>query len=301
MARAGRRTRRSGPARRRRLVALRGQVAGCRRAGQGSRGSPRRLCQVGSWSRPCSPLSLVVIANPDRNGVQREQDHEQDDDRPCSDPPELLLRPGDVLEDLHGKRREIAEQRRVERDARSARRRGAAGRSLREPGRERESTPSQSRRQRPGSTWRQTTCHCVAPSAYAPSRIEPGTARIASRAGSHDRRVEQRQDERPGEQHASEPEPADEKREPENPVDDRRHSREVLDIDLEPAVVPTFPVRVLLEIDGGADADGDGEQDQQDAEEGRREIRLARRLRGRPTAARRAGRRPRTASPRGRP
>ena len=33
-----------------------------------------------------------------------------------------------------------------------------------------------------GSTWRQIVCHCVAPSAIEPSRIEGGTARIASRA-----------------------------------------------------------------------------------------------------------------------
>ncbi len=33
-----------------------------------------------------------------------------------------------------------------------------------------------------GSTWRRIVCHCVAPSASEPSRIEGGTARIASRA-----------------------------------------------------------------------------------------------------------------------
>ena len=33
-----------------------------------------------------------------------------------------------------------------------------------------------------GSTWRETTCHCVAPSAYAPCLIESGTDLIASRA-----------------------------------------------------------------------------------------------------------------------
>ena len=32
-----------------------------------------------------------------------------------------------------------------------------------------------------GSTWRETTCHFVAPSASPPCRIESGTARIASR------------------------------------------------------------------------------------------------------------------------
>jgi hypothetical protein len=32
-----------------------------------------------------------------------------------------------------------------------------------------------------GSTWRQIVCHFVAPSARAPSRIDGGTARIASR------------------------------------------------------------------------------------------------------------------------
>ena len=34
----------------------------------------------------------------------------------------------------------------------------------------------------PGSTCFQIVCHCVAPSASEPSRIDGGTARIASRA-----------------------------------------------------------------------------------------------------------------------
>ncbi len=55
---------------------------------------------------------------------------------------------------------------------------------------------------------------------------------------------------RAGEQHAPETEPAHEEREAENAVDDRRDAGEVLDVQLEQAVVPAVLSRVLLEVDG---------------------------------------------------
>ena len=43
-------------------------------------------------------------------------------------------------------------------------------------------TPVEMPATEPGSTCFQIVCHCVAPSARDPSRIDGGTARIASRA-----------------------------------------------------------------------------------------------------------------------
>ena len=91
-----------------------------------------------------------------------------------------------------------------------------------------------------GSTCFQIVCHWVAPSAIEPSRIDGGTARIASRpamittgrtssaerqpAGEHDPPERQR--------------PTDEEGEAEDSVDDRGHSGEVLDVDLDELVPP---------------------------------------------------------------
>ena len=55
-----------------------------------------------------------------------------------------------------------------------------------------------------GRTCRQIVCHCVAPSASEPSRIDGGTARIASRDGDdHDRQDEEPQRQPAGEHDAA--------------------------------------------------------------------------------------------------
>ena len=113
-----------------------------------------------------------------------------------------------------------------------------------------------------GSTWRQIVCHWVAPSAIEPSRIEGGTARIASRAAMITTGSTSRPSVSPP---ASTTGPSDERAaheegEAEDPVDDRGHRGEVLDVHLDDAVAPAGRVRVLLEVDGGGDADRDDEE-----------------------------------------
>ena len=107
-----------------------------------------------------------------------------------------------------------------------------------------------------GSTCFQIVCHLVAPSAIEPSRIDGGTARIASRPATiTHRQHQQAQGQAAGEQHVAEAErPADEEGEAEDPVDDRRDRGEVLDVELDEAVEPALAVRVLLEVDRGRDA-----------------------------------------------
>ena len=113
-----------------------------------------------------------------------------------------------------------------------------------------------------GRTCFQIVCHWVAPSAIEPSRIEGGTARIASRpamitTGS----TSSAEREAAGQHHAAELEgPANEEGEPEDPVDDRGDRGEVLDVDLDEPVPPALPVGVLLEVDRGRDPDRDDEQ-----------------------------------------
>ena len=127
-----------------------------------------------------------------------------------------------------------------------------------------------------GSTWRQMTCHFVAPSARPPCLIEAGTERIASReemitVGQHDERED---DARPASSTRPIPTgPADDEREPEDAVDDRGHRGEVLDVQLEQAVVPALLARVLLEVDRRRDADRHRHREQQDREVDRRQDR----------------------------
>ena len=79
-------------------------------------------------------------------------------------------------------------------------------------------------------------------------RVRDGPDRLARR-DDHGREDEQREDHRAGEQHAAEAEPAHEEREAEDAVDDRGDRGEVLDVDLEQAVVPALAVGVLLQVD----------------------------------------------------
>src|SRR5215218_3306041 len=103
----------------------------------------------------------------------------------------------------------------------------------------------------PGSTCFQIVCHRVAPSASEPSRIDGGTARIASRATMITTGSTRRETVIPP---ASSTRPMDNEGEAEDPVDHRRHGREVLDVDLDHAVEPLLAVGVLLEVHGGGDA-----------------------------------------------
>ena len=86
-----------------------------------------------------------------------------------------------------------------------------------------------------GRTWRQIVCHWVAPSAIEPSRIDGGTARIASRAAMITTGSTSSPSVRPP---ASTTLPeleraAHEEGEAEDAVDDRRDRGEVLDVDLD--------------------------------------------------------------------
>ena len=85
----------------------------------------------------------------------------------------------------------------------------------------------------PGRTCFQIVCHCVAPRASEPSRIDGGTARIASRATMITTgRTSRPEGQRAGEQRRladAEPEDvdraADDERQAEDAVDDRRDRR----------------------------------------------------------------------------
>ena len=83
--------------------------------------------------------------------------------------------------------------------------------------------------------------------------------------------------------------PAHDERKAENPVHDRRHSGEVLDVDLDQPVPPAGAIRVLLEVDRREHADGHGEQEHEKAQvEGGEDSRPRARLlgdRGRETAS----------------
>ena len=114
-----------------------------------------------------------------------------------------------------------------------------------------------------GRTWRRIVCHCVAPSASEPSRIEGGTARIASRAAmitvGKTSRARVREPAATTKPRSSGP--ADDEGEPEDAVDDRWDRREVLDVELDQPVPPALAVRVLLQVDRGADTERDDQQD----------------------------------------
>ena len=108
-----------------------------------------------------------------------------------------------------------------------------------------------------GRTWRQIVCHWVAPRAIEPSRIEGGTARMASRPAmittgstSSPRVSPPASTTLPWRERA-----AHEEGQAEDPVDDRRDRGQVLDVHLDRAVVPALTVGVLLEVDRGGHAD----------------------------------------------
>src|SRR5829696_3116543 len=220
-----------------------------------------------------SPPSFVFASEPDRERVQREENCEEDDDPGCGERPELLLGPGDPLVDLHREGGEVAQDRRVERDVRERsdeqeRRRLAESSGEREDRARRD--PRDRRRQ-------------YLPPDDLPLRGAKRVGTLADRvrnspnrlAGRNDHRWEneQRQDHPAREQDPPEADSAYEERKAEDPVDDRGHRREVLDVDLEHPVVPAVPVRVLLEVDGRSDAQRHGKGDDDDPEIDRREDR----------------------------
>ena len=71
---------------------------------------------------------------------------------------------------------------------------------------------------------------------------------------------------RTGEEHAADADPAHDECEPEDAVDDRRDGGQVLDVDLEKAVVPALLVGVLLHVDRRTDADRDREEENENSD-----------------------------------
>ena len=130
-----------------------------------------------------SPPLLVLVAEPDRDRVHRQQDPHQHDDRSRREGRELLLLGvRDPPEDLDRKRLELARRSRRRSRSRTRRRRSGSGeRSRRSRARGRGSFPSRCPGMAAGRTCFQIVCHWVAPSAIEPSRIDGGTARSASR------------------------------------------------------------------------------------------------------------------------
>ena len=182
------------------------------------------------------PLLLVSISQPDRDRVHRQQDHHEDDDRRGRERLELLLGIGGPAEDLDRQRRELA----VEEPAvgwvanaiAPTTISGAVSPIARESAR---ITPVAMPGIEAGSTCFQIVCHLVAPSAIEPSRIEGGTARIASRPATMTTGRTRSPRVRPP---ASTTFPrlersADQERQPEHAVDDRGNRREVLDVHLD--------------------------------------------------------------------
>ena len=161
--------------------------------------------------------------------------------------PELLLRAQRVVEDLHRHRRvAVAENgvgSKVTKAAAPTSSSGAVSPSARETREDRRR--SRSRGSRPAAPAVRIVCHWVAPSASEPSRIEAGTARIASRAAmitigsTSSARVSAAGSEDEAEVERA----ADDEGEPEDAVDDRGHRGEVLDVELDQPVPPAAPCR----------------------------------------------------------
>ena len=101
-----------------------------------------------------------------------------------------------------------------------------------------------------------TACQCVAPSAYAPGGSSPGPPGspplLATITVGRTSTVRMSA---PARRTLPRPMPPNEEGEPQDAVDDRGDRREVLDVDLEQPVVPALAIRVLLEVEGRADAD----------------------------------------------
>ena len=149
------------------------------------------------------------------------------------------LRLADPLEDLDGQGREGAERRRVERHVRERRRSASAGPTRRWRATARGSIPVTMPGQRRRQHRRGPTCQRVAPRASRPggsSRARPAAPRattmITVGSTSSARIIA------PASSDPPEAEAADEEREPEDAVDDRRHAGQVRDVQLEEPVVP---------------------------------------------------------------
>ena len=166
----------------------RGPHARCRRVGRrlarlatcpSSRSRPQPLARNTSGHLTTSARS---VAQPDRDGVHRQQDDQQDDDRGGGEQLNSSCGLRDPVEDLDRQRRELRRDRlglKVTKIAAPTRISGAVSPIARDSAR---ITPVAMPGIEAGRTCRQIVCHWVAPSASEPSRIEGGTARIASRA-----------------------------------------------------------------------------------------------------------------------
>ena len=131
-----------------------------------------------------------------------------------------------------------------------------------------------------GRTWWNTACWCEAPTPSAASRIEGGTALIAARdammmVGRLISAITMPPTSGHRARHAEE---AEEDRKSQQAEDDRRHGRQIVDVDLDDLGQPVLG-RELLEVDRSRDADGkrqgDGHEDHhQRAHDGAEDARL---------------------------
>src|SRR5215211_7776193 len=204
-----------------------------------------------------SPLLLVAVAKEERDRVHQQEREHHDEDRGCREVDEFtvgVLRP---REDLDRKRREggaqsVGVEARVHCGAYHEQRRGLADR------------PRERKDDAGGDAGDRSREHLLPDrlplrgaereGAVADGRGH-GPDRLA-RDDDHDRQHEQRERYPAREQRAAERQRAAHgERQPEDPVDDRGHGGEVLDVDLDQPVPPLRPVGVLLEVDRGRDAE----------------------------------------------